>query len=434
MNPLKPFPVAVQSVFLIASFSLVSFLIPRTDFYSFIACYTVSFLAYFYLCRQKIELRNILLIGILARTTFIFTTPEYSDDVYRFLWDGRLWIQGENPFEHIPQYYLSNRQDLIGLTELYEQLNSKNYFAVYPPINQFIFGLSAWIAPTGFFKGQLVLKLVMIAGELLAFYYGVKLLRIFGQQPERIAWYFLNPLVILEVTGNLHFEGLMVTFLLMAFYHLKTNRWAISALFMAFAICTKLLPILYLPLLIPVLGIKKSLQYLILVAAVCFLLFLPFLNIELLLHIFSSIDLYFQSFQFNSFLYNILLDLLGPASKPWLAILLALFPALLVFRYIFMPSNIKNFLKRSLVVHSVYYFFAAVVHPWYLVTLLALNLFVRFRFVVVWSYVIGLSYFTYRTLPYNESSFLIALEYTAVGVWSLLDYFRFSKPSKLTGA
>jgi hypothetical protein len=62
----------------------------------------------------------------------------------------------------------------------------------------------------------------------------------------------------------------------------------------------------------------------------------------------------------------------------------------------------------------IYLGFAAIIHPWYLTPLIALSIFVRFRFILVWSALIPLSYISYRTLPYNENYWIIVLEYVIV--------------------
>ena len=67
-------------------------------------------------------------LGILLRIVLIPAFPNWSDDIYRFLWDGYLWNAGLNPFDHLPSYYYEQGISISGLTPaLYHELNSPNY-------------------------------------------------------------------------------------------------------------------------------------------------------------------------------------------------------------------------------------------------------------------------------------------------------------------
>ena len=66
---------------------------------------------------------------------------------------------------------------------------------------------------------------------------------------------------------------------------------------------------------------------------------------------------------------------------------------------------------------SFYYFTATTVHPWYIATLLILSVFTRYKFPLVWSFVIILSYLAYINVDSankSENLWIIALEYLIV--------------------
>ena len=158
------------------------------------------------------------------------------------------------------------------------------------------------------------------------------------------------------------------------------------------------------------------------------ILFIPYASQEFLSNLGSSIHLYFNSFQFNSFIYAIISDVLAKSGLPEssnkiVAPLLMLFPvATLAWFSLSKKSMLKNLPSKISTTQGFYYFFSAVVHPWYLTTVLAFSTFQPVKYILVWSYVVGLSYFTYRTLPYEESSILIALEYLLVFMFLFIDW------------
>ena len=71
---------------------------------------------------------------------------------------------------------------------------------------------------------------------------------------------------------------------------------------------------------------------------------------------------------------------------------------------------------------SFYYFTATTVHPWYIGTLLILSIFTNYKFPLVWSFVIILSYLAYANSENQENLWIIALEYLVVYgflIWEL---------------
>ena len=62
------------------------------------------------------------------------------------------------------------------------------------------------------------------------------------------------------------------------------------------------------------------------------------------------------------------------------------------------------------------------VHPWYIATLLILSIFTNYKFPLVWSFVIVLSYSAHVNSENQENLWIIALEYLVVYgflIWEL---------------
>lgn len=68
----------------------------------------------------------------------------------------------------------------------------------------------------------------------------------------------------------------------------------------------------------------------------------------------------------------------------------------------------------------VYLLSTTILHPWYIVTLLAVSLLTPYRFPVVWTGLIFLTYAGYTENGFNENLFLVALEY--IGMIAYLLY------------
>ena len=69
---------------------------------------------------------------------------------------------------------------------------------------------------------------------------------------------------------------------------------------------------------------------------------------------------------------------------------------------------------RWLVAIAVYLFCATTVHPWYTALPLMLCLFTNFRWPVLWTALITMTYINYSYVDYHENLLVVALEYGVV--------------------
>jgi len=125
-----------------------------------------------------------------------------------------------------------------------------------------------------------------------------------GWPRRRALAYLLHPLVVVEIAGSVHMEGVVVCFLLLVGALLARRRLALAA--GALAVATKLLPLLAVPLLARHLGWARLRRFGLVLAGSLLLLFLPFLSGHLLGNIGRSLNLYFQRFEFNASVFYVL--------------------------------------------------------------------------------------------------------------------------------
>ncbi|MDX2127965.1 MAG: hypothetical protein SFU91_02885 [Chloroherpetonaceae bacterium] len=371
-----------------------------------------------------------MLIAIGLRCLLLFSIPNFSDDFYRFIWDGEVFKNGISPFLKIPSDF--NEKERIALyftPEYFARLNSPNFYSVYPPICQSIFFISAKLTSLYFidssFQNTLLFRVVVMKLFLLFFEFGsIYCLHLLQHHlklsPKTIFIYALNPLVILELVGNCHFEPAMIFFLLASLYALFKDKWVLGAIFFAFSVSGKLLTLMLLPFFVFRLGIWRGSSFVLISFSLIGLLFLPFINFSFAENLGQSIGLFFRHFEFNAGIYLFMKELL--LLLEWYSIqmilgkifgLMCLFMLGVVF-YWFVSTKSSDIISVVFLSFCIYFLLAVVVHPWYLTTLVALASLSSFRFPIAWSSLSVLSYSAYSVLPYHEKPAIIILEYILV--------------------
>jgi hypothetical protein len=413
---LKTYLSYIAGFLFIACLIGISFFTERSDFYPLIALYGTGFGLSILAYRNANDRPTLLFfigIAIVSRFVLLFSFPNLSDDIFRFIWDGKLWHSGINPFDALPSDYAKNGFPDGLNTELYDQLNSKNYFTIYPPVAQSTFYIATFT--DSFWWNVVIMKSFLFLAEL-----GTIILLYQLIPNKKILLYALNPLIIIEIMGNLHFEGVMIFFLLFSFYLLIKEKNNLSAIAFALSIASKLLPLMFLPFLIHQLGWRKSTQYFVIVGSVTLALFYPLLGSFFIENFGNSLNLYFQKFEFNASLYYALrwigfkisgfnlIQILGP-------ILAAIVGTTILAKAIKNKNiDLNDLPKQWLFAITLYLFCTTTVHPWYTALPIVLCLFTNFRYPILWSAVIFLTYINYSYVEYFENLWVVGMEYILV--------------------
>ena len=411
----------------------------RTDFPKFIGLYLGLFILAYQLYRVfGHNLKTLLGIGLVFRLVFIIAIPNLSQDFYRFIWDGYLNNLGINPYLFQPNELMSSGISGIPNAQiLYDNMGdlSASNYSNYPPLNQLCFILANLMPGQSVLSSVIGLRLIIILADVGILLIGGKLLKGLNLPISNLFWYFLNPFIIIELTGNLHFEGVMLFFLVLSLYLLTKQRLFLSAICFALSISVKLVPLMLLPLLFSFftggIGLKNSgwkrlknykklLLFYSTTILVLTLSFLPFFSPEFLNNYSDTIGLWFNNFEFNASVYYIA-RAVGFAVTGYneIAVIGKILPVIIV-AFIFYNSVFKDnssllkLSKTMLLVVTIYLLFSTTVHPWYITTLVVLGLFTNFKYPVVWSLMVVLSYYAYGQLDFSEHFGLIALEYIAV--------------------
>jgi len=396
----------------------------RNDYIKLVSLYTGLFIAFYNLIlSNKLNFKFLTILAVGLRLLFLISTPNLSQDFYRFIWDGRMILAGFNPYLFTPESFII--KDIIPIhqaLELYNGMGVLNgsHFTNYPPLNQLCFVIAGLISGKSILGSVVVMRLIIISADLGTLYFGKKLLQKLNIPIHHIFWYILNPFIIIELSGNLHFEGVMIFFLVLTIYLLHLNKWKLAALALACSVSVKLIPLIFLPLLLKHLHWKKSVVFYMIVFAATALTFLPFVTIEFITNYYETVGLWFQRFEFNASLYYIA-RAIGYTIRGYneIAIIGKIIPFIVVLFVLGITFFRRNkstidLISSMLFVLSFYYFTATTVHPWYVASLLILSVFTKYKFPLIWSFIGILSYLAYTNADNTENLWIIGLEYTVI--------------------
>jgi hypothetical protein len=409
---------------------------------------------YFTTLKADEKLSNYLLwSGIAIRFVLIFTFPFFSDDIYRFWWDGKLIANGINPFNETPRYFIDNQIFTDELSRsIFLKLNSPDYYSVYPPVCQLIFFLSYWLSPKSIYGAAIVIKIFLFLCEFGTIRLLSKHFKSIGINKKSTLLYALNPLVIIELCGNAHFEAAMLFFFVASlavlfsitlkvengnenkvleyFFsnelsHVSNKKIGIAGLLFSFSITSKLFTLTFLPFIIRSLGWKKGAIFGLITLICTLFLFYLFYTSTFIAHFQSSLNLYFQKFEFNASVYYLLKELgkayYGYSPTALIARMLSVFT---LFALSFSYFKIRDFFTQIFFFSTCYLLFQSTVHPWYLSTLVLLTVFVPFRYAIWWSGLMILTYSHYWNNIYQENFFLIFVEYVILGFLIFLEWAK----------
>jgi hypothetical protein len=402
--------------------------IERSDFFTLWVVFTFSFAAYAWLLfsKYRIDLKTGLLLALGARILSLFFEPLLSDDYYRFIWDGMVSQSGVHPMAFTPQHLMEHPGTATTDPYLFSMLNSKEYYSVYPPVSQWLFSLSYWMNALHIRGHILFYKSILIAADLLIVFLLSGLLKRKGLPEKNVLWYALNPLIILEFTGNLHMDNLMIAGLLGSVWLSDKRSMIWSSAFMIFSISSKMLTLILIPFMPIGMYWRKMIVFATGTIAGVLLVFVSYFG--QLNGWMESVSLWFGRFEFNAGLYYLVRAagywLKGyntiETTAPVMALITVLIIGLIWPGY--MHSKIKDWAFAMLLVVTVYFLMGTTIHPWYLGLVLTLGVLSHRYYPLVWTYLALLSYSHYASGRFQENYMLITIEYVLLFTWILLEW------------
>lgn len=347
----------------------------------------------------------VLISAIAFRALLLWTPPVLSDDIYRYVWDGRVQAAGLNPYLHPPQ-----SPDLAHLRDvtIFPRINRPWAPTIYPPGAQQLFRAIHAARP----DSLLFLKGTIVAFDLLTILLLMELLRLLGLPAGRAILYAWNPLVVFELASSGHVDGLMLPFLLLCLIFWVRRRDGVAGASLGVAAAIKLYP----ALLMPALVLRRGSRLLLGAGAVVVLLYLPYVWTAGP-RVLGFLPQYLSDpgERFNSGPGYLIADSLGSLS-PYLAqVPFGLFAIVLLAVGLRGThrgdKSLHAVVAEALLLFGTFVTFAKTVHPWYLLWVLPL---LAIRPSACWLYLSGavaLSYVAYTDESLRMPFWAEVLEY-----------------------
>jgi len=178
--------------------------------------------------------------AVLFRLSILFAPPYLSDDIYRYVWDGRVQAAGINPYRYIPA-----APELVQLRDdtIYPKINRRDYaHTIYPPAAQLVFLLTTRIS-----ESVVWMKVTMVGFEMVAIWAIAQLLTLLRRPRQLLLLYAWHPLVVWEFAGSGHLDAILICFTALAFLAWQKKSDLGAGFLLACATLTKLFPIVLIP-------------------------------------------------------------------------------------------------------------------------------------------------------------------------------------------
>jgi alpha-1,6-mannosyltransferase len=171
----------------------------------------------------------------------MFSVPLFSRDVYAYIGQGRLMVEGFNPYEN-------------GISALsnYFQLGADKMWTEAPvPYGQLFLWIEQFVVWSTNVQPEasvMLFRLVAVAGVILCVVYVPRLAELHGVNPHRALWLTAaNPLFLTNFIASVHNDALMIGLALAGLYYSATHRVVRGIVLVTLSIAVKPITIVFLP-------------------------------------------------------------------------------------------------------------------------------------------------------------------------------------------
>ena len=181
----------------------------------------------------------VLIVGVSLLVRIGMTGVPVSDDVYRYLWEGKIVAAGESPYR-----YPADHPGYADYRDAYwEGVNHKDKLTAYPPFAELVFAaISSLFYTPWAFKVFFTIVDLCVIGVLIA------MLKQYAMDIRNVLFYALNPLTLFAFAGEAHFDVLLIFAMLLSIWLAEQGRFVWAWFWLGVAIQIKIVAIVLLPL------------------------------------------------------------------------------------------------------------------------------------------------------------------------------------------
>lgn len=299
-------------------------------------------------------------VGILFRLTVLFYPPTASDDINRYIWDGKVQANGINPYKYAPA---DSSLGFLHSEDLPSKVNFPKMKSIYPPVAQVIFFLSYKL----FGESYLGYKLFLFVFEILTIILLLFLLRLLRRPESFVGIYALCPLPVMQFMIDGHVDGLGIPLLILSIILFFRRKKFWFLLVLGLSISTKLISGMILPYTAYELErrIWKRILACIIVLLFFALTYVPYLTGGVFP--FEALMTFTTNWTFNGSAFSVFFDILGDNQKARL-----ISAALFIIAGIYIFFKHKGVMEKMYMIFFAFFLLSPTVHPWYLTWLTAL--------------------------------------------------------------
>jgi alpha-1,6-mannosyltransferase len=417
----------------------------------FFILYTAAFFLYLAVILRVVRLpsnkQNVLIILISAvvfRLILLPGIPVHENDIYRYIWDGKVALSGINPYKCSPikaSIKPSSKEmqaDFEKLKSLrdedlksYWRISFKDVPTIYPPLAQAIFTIAAFIAP----GSVLFMKFMFVLFDTGVIFLLFIILKQLKQNPLYVVIYAWNPLILKEFANSGHYDSLAIFCVMFAACMMIKEKPLFSAAGLGLGVLAKFYPLVFIPFFL----IKKQYRaffFSIFVIVAGYLVFFIWGDTGSS-SVFYGLNTYTQEWVNNGFIYSLISDLVSSVSVNSIILSKIICGILYILIWIYIFVNARPVIEKMFLAVTLLFLMSPVGFPWYFCWVIPFLCIYRNWSMTLLSYLLIIYYFVFTrtfgslTLGIFNMDWLMLIQYVPFLIILIAKWFY--KKGLLTG-